>query len=217
MTEPSHLVAVRESYDAVAEDYAKLVPPRFAADPLGRGMLAAFAELVRAGGGRRVADLGCGPGHVTAHLESLGVSVFGVDLSPKMVEVARRAYPHLRFDVGSMGALDVGDGQLGGIVAWWSVHHLPPEELPAVFAEFHRALAPGGHVLVGFHVGDDRLRPAHAYGHPVSYDTHLLPPDRVAELLSRAGLGVVARLVQEPGEGLKRQQACLLARRPEPS
>ncbi|MEW2384471.1 methyltransferase domain-containing protein [Micromonospora sp. NPDC047707] len=214
MTEPSRLDAVRKSYDTVAEDYAKLVPPRFAADPLGRGMLGAFAEFVRAGGGQPVADLGCGPGHVTAHLESLGVSVSGVDLSPKMVEVARRTYPNLRFDVGSMTALTVPDGTLGGIVAWWSVHHLPPEELPAVFAEFHRALAPGGHLLVGFHVGDERLRPTHAYGHPVSYDTHLLPPDHVAELLSRAGLGVVARLVQEPGKGLKRQQACLLARRP---
>ncbi|MGN9774657.1 class I SAM-dependent DNA methyltransferase [Micromonospora sp. H33] len=217
MTEPSFLAAVRKSYDTVAEDYAKLVPPRFATDPLGRGMLAAFAELVRADGGQPVADLGCGPGHVAAHLESLGVPVFGVDLSPKMVEIARRTYPNLRVEVGSMTALDLPDGELGGIVAWWSILHLPPEELPAVFAEFHRVLAPGGHVLVGFHVGDEHLRPERAYGHPVSYDTHLLLPDGVAELLNRAGLNVAARLIQEPGEGLKRQQACLLARKPERS
>lgn len=214
MTEPSYLSAVRESYDTVAEDYAKLVPTRFAEDPLGRGMLAAFAELVQADGRQPVADLGCGPGHVTAHLDSLGVSVFGVDLSPKMVEVARRTYPNLRFEVGSMTALDVPDGELGGIVAWWSIFHLPPAVLPAVFAEFHRTLASGGKLLVGFHVGDEHLRPERSYGHPVSYDAYLLLPDHITGLLSRAGMVVSARLVEEPNERLKRPQACLLARKP---
>ncbi|MGH3716587.1 MAG: class I SAM-dependent methyltransferase [Micromonosporaceae bacterium] len=214
MSEPSYLSAVRESYDTVAEDYAKLVPPLFAEDPLGRAMLAAFAELVRADGRRAVADLGCGPGHVTAHLDSLGVSVFGVDLAPKMVEIARRTYPKLRFEVGSMTALDFPDGELGGIVAWWSIIHLPREVLPAVFAEFHRTLAPGGNLLVGFHVGHEQRRPERAYGHPVSYDSYRWPPDQVAGLLSRAGMVVAARLVQEPDEELKPPQACLLARKP---
>lgn len=104
MTEPSYLTTTRESYDTVADDYAELVKSLLAKEPLGRAMLAAFAEHVRADGGQPVADLGCGPGHVTAHLNSLGVSAFGVDLSPKMVEIARRTYPDLRFEVGSMTA-----------------------------------------------------------------------------------------------------------------
>lgn len=142
MIEPAYLTAARESYDRVAEDYVRIAPPRFAQDALGRAMLAAFAELVPAQDGRPVADLGCGPGHVTAHLAGLGLPVFGVDLSPRMVEIARRTYPALRFEVGSMTALGAPDGQLAGIVAWWSIFHLPPEVLPAVFAGFRRALAP---------------------------------------------------------------------------
>lgn len=214
MIEPAYLTAARESYDRVAEDYVRVAPPRFAQDALGRAMLAAFAELVPADEGRPVADLGCGPGHVTAHLAGLGLPVFGVDLSPRMVEIARRTYPTLRFEVGSMTALDVPDGQLAGIVAWWSIFHLPPEVLPAVFAGFRRALAPGGLLLLGFHVGDERLRPERAYGHPVSYEAHLLAPDGIAELLREAGLVVTARQLQEPDERLKRPQACLLARKP---
>lgn len=70
--------------------------PLFAKSVFGWAMLAGFAELVRADGGRPVADFGCGPGHVTAHLDSLGVSAFGIDLSPRMVEIARRRYPDLR-------------------------------------------------------------------------------------------------------------------------
>jgi SAM-dependent methyltransferase len=176
-------------------------------------MLAAFAEHVQADGGQPVADLGCGPGHVTAHLDSLGVSAFGVDLSPKMVEIARQTYPNLRFEVGSMTALDLTDGELGGIVAWWSILHTPPEVLPAVFAEVHRTLAPGGHLLVGFHAGDERRRPEHAYGHPVSYDTYLLPPDLITDMLIEAGMDVTARLLSD---GKKWPSACLLAHKPRP-
>ncbi|MFC3450260.1 class I SAM-dependent DNA methyltransferase [Amycolatopsis speibonae] len=201
----SHLHATRESYDTVAEDYAVRVSSLFDQEPIGRAMLAAFAEQVRG----PVADVGCGPGHVTAHLASLGLDVSGVDLSPKMVEVARRQYPDLRFEVGSMTALDLPDGELGGLVAWWSIFHLPPEVLPALFAEFRRTLAPDGRLLVGFHVGDERLSPETAYGHPVTYDAYLLDPGKVAELLGQAGFEVTARLTMD---GRKRPQSCLAAR-----
>ncbi|MEV2273520.1 class I SAM-dependent DNA methyltransferase [Nonomuraea africana] len=213
MTEPSYLTALRASYDTVAVDYAELYGNALASMPLTRAMLAAFAELVRASGDGPVADIGCGPGHVAAHLHALGVPVFGIDLSPRMVEVARRRYPGLRFQAGSMTALDLGDDELGGIVAWYSTHHIPSEQLPTVFAEFCRTLAPGGHLLLGTHVGDEHRQLEHAYGHPVSIGIHLQQPDRIAELLAEAGLVVTARLMEEPGEGQKRQHACLLARK----
>ncbi|WAP53811.1 class I SAM-dependent methyltransferase [Streptomyces sp. S465] len=217
MTEPSYLAAVRESYDTVAAAYAERVKNPAELDPLSRGMLAAFAELVRNAGRGPVADLGCGPGKVTAHLAGLGVPAFGVDLSPKMVELARKAHPGLRFTVGSMTALEIEDDRLGGILAYYSTHHTPPELLPVVFAEFHRTLAPGGHLMQAGYVGNDELlRPTRAYGdHPVSYASHLLPADRLAGLLERAGFTVTARLVQAPGEGLKRPVASFLARKPE--
>ncbi|WP_039923141.1 class I SAM-dependent DNA methyltransferase [Amycolatopsis decaplanina] len=205
MTEPLFLTATRESYDIVAEDYAVRVGRLFDQEPISRAMLAAFAEQVRG----PVADVGCGPGHVTAHLASLGLDVTGVDLSPKMVEIARRMHPDLSFFVGSMTALDLPDGELGGLVAWWSIFHVPPEVLPEVFSEFRRTLAPGGRLLVGFHVGDERLSPEMAYGHPVTYDAYLLEPGRVADLLGQAGFEVTARLTME---GRKRPQSCLSAR-----
>jgi ubiquinone/menaquinone biosynthesis C-methylase UbiE len=64
-----------------------------------------------------------------------------------MVAPARRSNPGLRFEEGSMTALDLPDGALGGIVAMYSIIHIPRERLPEVFAEFHRVLAPGGHRL----------------------------------------------------------------------
>ncbi|MGV4986809.1 class I SAM-dependent methyltransferase [Streptomyces sp. NRAIS4] len=215
MAEPSFLTAVRESYDTIAVDYVERVPPPAEMDPLSRAMLAGFAELVRAAGLGPAADLGCGPGRVTAHLAGLGVSVFGVDLSPKMVGMARRAYPDLRFTEGSMTELEMREDELGGILAWYSTHHTPPEWLPDVCAEFHRTLAPGGYLLWGDYVGNERLRPTHGYGRPVSYESYLLPLDRVVDLLEQAGLVVTARLEQEPGGRVNRPRACLLARKPE--
>ncbi|MET9319254.1 class I SAM-dependent methyltransferase [Streptomyces sp. NPDC003038] len=215
MTETSYLHAVRASYDAVAVDYARLVGPELAAKPLDRALLAAFAECVRgeAGGGRAVADLGCGPGRVTAHLDGLGVRAFGVDLSPAMVAVARRTYPGLRFEVGSMAALDIADGVLGGILAWYSTVHTPPSELAPVFAEFARVLAPGGYALIAFKAGDERIRLEHAYGHPVDLDVYRTPPDRIATLLAGAGLAEMARLVREPDAHERSPQGFLLARK----
>ncbi|MFF8938781.1 class I SAM-dependent methyltransferase [Streptomyces paradoxus] len=217
MTEPSHLTAVRDSYDAVAADYARRVKEPAALDPVSRAMLAAFADLVRPPHAGPVADLGCGPGKVTAHLAALGVPAFGVDVSPRMIELARAAYPELRFTVGSMTALDIADGELGGILAYYATHHTPPQWLPTVFSEFHRTLAPGGRLMLAGHVGDDeRLRPTHAYGdHPVSYASYLLPPDRIAQLLHRAGLVVTTRVVHEPEGGTKRQVGTFLAYKPD--
>ena len=213
MADPSWLHETRRSYDAVAADYADLLRDELATKPLDRAMLAAFAEEVRARGGGPVADLGCGPGRVTAHLAALGLDVHGVDLSAAMVDVARRTYPGLRFDEGSMTDLDLDDGALAGIVAWYSVIHTPTNRLPEVFTEFARVLRPGGELLLAFQVGSEQVRLEQAYGHPVSLVVHRRSPDEVAGLLRDAALDVHARLVREPEGSEKCPQAYLLARR----
>lgn len=211
MTE-SLLRTVRASYDAIAADYAALFDDE-PCRPLDRALLAAFAELVRDSGAGPVADLGCGPGRVTAHLHSLGVEVFGVDLSPRMVALARAGYPHLRFVEGRLDSLGVADGSLGGVVSWYSIIHTPPERLPAVLAEFHRVLVPGGHLLLAFQVGDEPLRLREAFGRAVELDFLRWRPDRVAEALERARFSVTARTLRQPDGTERVPQACLLARR----
>jgi SAM-dependent methyltransferase len=213
MTETAHLDTTRASYDTVAVDYDRLLRDQLAAMPFDRAMLGAFAERVLDGGGGLVGDLGCGPGRVTTYLEKLGLDAFGIDLSPGMVAVARQAYPGLRFEVGSMAGLDLRDGSLAGAVSWYSTVHTPPKELPQVFAEFHRVLAPGGHLLMAFKVGDECVHLDHAYGHDLSLDVYRFPPERISELLGRAGFIEVARLVRAADEREKTPQAYLLARR----
>jgi SAM-dependent methyltransferase len=174
-------------------------------------MLAKFAELTKAAGLGPVADLGCGTGRVAAHLDSLGVDVFGIDLSPAMVDLARRTYRHLHFDVGSITALDLSDVAAGGVLAWYSTIHTPPRDLPGVFGEFSRVLAPGGYLLIGFHVGDGHLPRTVAYRDGVSIDAYDVTPERVADLARRAGLAVHTQLVRTAQGRESRPQASLIA------
>ncbi|RBM04693.1 class I SAM-dependent methyltransferase [Streptomyces sp. PT12] len=205
----SHLSMTADAYDAVAVLYAGLARDDLERLPLDRAVLGAFAESVRGAGGGRVAELGCGPGPVTAHLRGLGLDVFGVDLSPVMIGLAREAYPDLRFDVGSMDALDLADGELGGIVSWYSVIHAPPRELPSYLAEFRRVLAPGGSLLLAFFEAEGG--PLTAFDHRVT-TAYRWPVDDLAGLAREAGFAEVGRMLREPGEGERFRRGHLLMR-----
>jgi SAM-dependent methyltransferase len=212
--EPDFLRTTREAYDSVAVVYAKQFSDTLRDRPLERTLLSAFAEIVRAFGDGPVADLGCGPGHITAHLHGLGLSAFGVDLSPMMIGLAREAHPHLRFEVGSMAALDIADETLSGMLSRASVIHTPPQLLPEVFAEFHRVLAPGGHLLLGVSGSDGPSHPAQFYDHKVSA-AYRWSPDHLAGILGETVLVEVARLIREPEPTDRRQfqEVHLLARK----
>jgi ubiquinone/menaquinone biosynthesis C-methylase UbiE len=189
----------RTSYDTVAVSYADLLRDALAGEPFQRGILALFAELVRAQGDGAVADVGCGPGRLTGYLRSIGLDAFGVDLSPGMIEVARRDHPGVQFEVGSMTELALPDGCLSGLLAWFSLIHVPDDEVPGVLAEFFRVLQPGGPLLVGFHAGEGSKLKTEGYGGlPMNVHVHRRSPARVASWLAEAGFTVEAEMSHRP-------------------
>lgn len=206
------LADTRISYDTVAASYADQLRDALAGLPYLRAAVALFADLVHAAGGGAVADVGCGPGHLTAHLHALGVDAFGIDVSPGMIEVARREHPGLRFEVGSMTDLDLPDGSVAGLLGFYSLIHVPDESVPAVLAHFHRVIHPGGVLMLGFHVGDRIHLKTEGYGgHPMAVRVHLRPPERVGAWLRGTGFTVEAQLLLDPQE--KVPGAVLFARR----
>ncbi|GAB2942034.1 class I SAM-dependent methyltransferase [Micromonospora polyrhachis] len=194
MASTDWLTNTRHSYDTVAESYAGLVRHLLDETPYERAALALFADFVRAAGGGPVADVGCGPGRITAHLQQYGVDAFGIDLSPAMIKIAHRDHPGLRFAVGSMTALGLAAGSVTGLVAWYSLIHIPDDEIAGVLAHFHRVLRPDGPLLLAFHVGSDSQLKTQGYGgHPMKVHVHRRQPAQMAAWLEEAGFAVEAQ------------------------
>ncbi|MBT2233658.1 class I SAM-dependent methyltransferase [Nonomuraea sp. NEAU-A123] len=211
MNTDNWLEDTRSSYDTVAFSYADQMREALGEYPYLRAALSLFAELVRTGGGGLVADVGCGPGHVTAHLQELGLDAFGIDLSPVMIDVARRDHPHLRFEVGSMTDLDLPDASVAALIAFWSLIHVPDDAVPTAFGHFKRVLRPGGTLLLGFHVGDEsRLKTRGYGGHPMKVHVNRRQPTQVAGWLGDAGFTVEAQMLLNLDESAP--EAVLFAR-----
>jgi SAM-dependent methyltransferase len=101
-------------------------------------------------------EAACGPGVVARALAPHAMSVHGVDLTPAMIELARReaaGLPNVTFEVGDATALREPDGAYDGAIARFTIHHVPvPQRL---VDELARVVKPGGSVVLADHVADD--------------------------------------------------------------
>jgi SAM-dependent methyltransferase len=155
-----------------------------------------------------VLDLGCGPGHWTAYLHSLGADVTGVDIVPEFIAHARATYPGPEFRLGSMTELDIPEHSTAGILAWYSTIHLPPAELDRVLAGFRRLLASSGMLVVGFFDSDDDVA---GFDHKV-ITAYRWPVDVFTQHLAKAGFTEVQRLQQQSPDRPDRKYAVVAAR-----
>jgi SAM-dependent methyltransferase len=188
--------SIRGSYDEIAKEYTRRIFDELQHKPFDRKLLDRFAADVRGRG--EVCDMGCGPGHVARYLRGAGVAVFGLDLSPKMLEEARRLSPDTQFREGNMMALDLPDGRLAGISAFYAIVNLPKRSLPPVFQEMERVLQPEGLLLLAFHIGDEILHEEELWGRAVCMDFFLFRPGEIRGYLEAAGLIVEEVLEREP-------------------
>jgi len=208
---------VKATYDRVAAEYAARISDELAHKPFDRAILKRLVELAASLG--PICDLGCGPGHVARFLHDAGLArgldVFGIDLSPEMIAEARRRNPGLRFEQGSMLALDLPDEQLGGIAACYSIVNVPPEVQPQAFAECWRVLRPGGWLLMAFHVGTETVHLQEWWEMAVSIDFYFFDPADVAARLEQPGFTLEEQHVREPYPDVEHpsRRAYLLARK----
>ncbi|GAA1349708.1 class I SAM-dependent methyltransferase [Falsarthrobacter nasiphocae] len=151
-----------------------------------------------------IVDLGCGPGHWTAHLAGLGCTIDGVDPSTEFARLAAREHPGVHFWRGT--AADLQPGGAAGILAWYSLIHLPPAELPQHLAWIRTALTAGGSLLVGFFEGPE-LSP---FDHAVT-TAYRWPVSRMSALLERAGFRVTE--VHQRHDDGARPHAAIVCRR----
>jgi SAM-dependent methyltransferase len=205
---------VRRSYDRLARAYADHLLDELARKPLDRALLDAFAETVRGRG--PVLEVGCGPGQVSRYLHDRGVTISGLDLSSEMIHVARASHPGVEFAEGDLFHLELTDGRLAGIVAFYAIVNLEPERIGRAFAELARTLAPGGLLLLSFHIGVEPIHVDELWGVPIALDFWLFETAWVERELVGAGLRVEMKLEREPIPDVEvaTRRAYLLARKP---
>lgn len=203
---------MRSAYDRVASAYDDAIGHELDAKPLDRALLSAFTELA----GGVVADIGCGPGHVTRYLEAGRHPVLGIDLSTEMARLARRHDPRGAYAVGSMLDLPLATAVLAGAAVLYSIIHFSADERARAWHELARAVRPGGWLLVAFHVDSHEYEMGAVnhltewFGHPVELDGHFLDPDPIERALGDAGFSVRSRTVRQPSPAEYPSRRCLI-------
>ncbi len=196
---------VRAGYDAVASEYDARISGELAGKPLDRALLDAFTEEV--GSGPPVCDAGCGPGNVARYLKDRGVNVHGLDLSPAMVAIAARSHPDIGFRTGDLATLDGEPADLAGIVAFYSLIHLPRERVAGAIRNMKGHLRWGGLLLAGFQVGTEVVHLDTWWDRPVSLDFTFFRTAEMQGYLAEAGYSVQWTVTRDPYPGVEHPSA----------
>jgi SAM-dependent methyltransferase len=193
----------RRSYDAVAEEYARRIFDELGHKPFDRAWLDRFAGEVRDKG--QVCDVGCGPGHVTRYLDQQGVDVIGLDLSPRMIEVAQQLNPDLTFVCGDVTQLEFPSASWAGVVAFYSLIHMFDDELTRAFRELCRVLQSEAPLLLAFHEGDEILHLDEWWSRPVSLDFRFFRVSEISNALQQTGFRIDGVARRPPYHGLEHE------------
>jgi ubiquinone/menaquinone biosynthesis C-methylase UbiE len=192
---------LRHAHDVLSEWYAKNLAGVLESMPVERAMLDMFAEMTAAVG-TEVADIGCGTGRLLPYLTSRGLSPRGVDLSPGMIEVARRENPGFDYQVADVRELPFGDASLAGVVCWFSLIYLAPDARDRAFAELARVVRPGGCLVTAFKHGTGTLHrngPSSSLG--VDFERYWLSPREMEDRFADAGFAMVFQGHTPPEDG----------------
>lgn len=133
----------------------------------------------------RILDVGSGTGRWTGHLAKLGHHVEGLEPANRLVELARAEHPSVVFHRGTISDLTECPGRWAGMLAWYSVIHMGPDELPNALAALHAGLEHGGSLLLSFFAGSQ----LETFDHPVAA-AYRWPMRQMAQALADAGFEV---------------------------
>lgn len=208
-------IELQNSYDPVAEEYAKRYYDELNRKPFDRKMLNWFIEKMDGVG--TVCDLGCGCGHIANYLHNRDLEVCGVDLSPGMVKQAQKLNPNITFQQGDMLSLDdFTDNSLGGIAAFYSIIHIPRSLVSDTLQEMKRVLCSRGVLLLTFHIGQQTHHLEEWFDKSVSLDFHFFETAQMKDDLRMAGFELEEAIERDPYPDIEVQtrRAYLFAKKP---
>jgi ubiquinone/menaquinone biosynthesis C-methylase UbiE len=132
-----------------------------------------------------------------------------------MVAEAQRLNPEIHFHQGNMLSLPDQDNSWGGIAAFYSIIHIPREQIVDALREMKRVLKPVGVLLVTFHIGTKIEHLDEFFEKPVNLDFIHFQPAEMERWLGEAGFDLLEALVREPDPAVEypSQRAYLFAKK----
>ena len=124
----------KRSYDKIAKDWTK---KEFAINRL-VGEVKKFATYMKSG--KKVLDVGCGPGKHAKELIKLGLEVTGIDFSKEMIKEAKIRVPKGNFRLMDMKNLKYKNNTFDGLLCWATILHIERKDVVPVLLEFRRVL-----------------------------------------------------------------------------
>lgn len=200
---------LRSTYDTVASKYEARFVDELRDKPHDRALLLAFAESST----DPVVEIGCGPGQIGAFVGARGRRVVGLDLSSNMARLAAvRLGAAL---IADMRELPFVTGQLGGVLAFYSLIHLRRAEVGGVLREIQRVLRPGGAVLFSAHEGDGEVVLEEFIGERVPLAATFFTLDELVDASRDAGFDVTSATRREPYESESTLRLYVAATKPD--
>jgi ubiquinone/menaquinone biosynthesis C-methylase UbiE len=136
-----------------------------------------------------------------------------------MLEQERQLNPDMSFREGNMLALDLQDGALAGIAAFYAIVNISREFLSVVFREMERVLQPGELLLLALHTDDEVLHEVELWGRPISMDFFLFQLSTIRRYIEVAGFvieEIIEREPYAPEVEYQSRRAYILAQKPRP-
>jgi SAM-dependent methyltransferase len=177
---------VLDCYNLVADDYAAERWDELSRKHFDRLLLKEFAFSNKDKG--PCADFGCGPGQSTRFLYDNGLKdICGIDLSPAMVDAARKLSPEIKFETGDLLNIAYTSGSLGSALAFYAIVHFTNDQIRKCFEEISRVLKTGGEFLFSFHVGEEVVHFDKAHDKEIDIDLFYFKTEDIIGLLYGAG------------------------------
>lgn len=178
-----HIQKTIAVYNAMAQEYAKKL-----ADYAPRPEQEKFVSLLSKNA--KVLDAGCGPGRDCEYFTKHGLNVVGVDLSEKLLKIARHRIPNVMFEKQDLRHLQFSTNSFEGIWACASLLHLRREEIPEVLKSFYNLLKLGGVLFIQVKEGSGETDIAEALSSNMTRHFTYFSLSELKKLLENAGFNV---------------------------
>lgn len=185
LTLKEKIESVISDYDDIASEYAN----EFYDDPADNKYIDKFLKQLT---GESILDAGCGAGEDCKYVEKRGFKAIGIDFSTKMIAEAKTRYPQGNFKQMDMTKINYSDDTFDGIMANYSLFHIPTEQLPQVLENFSRVLKPNGKLLLILQEGNGEMMVEEPYRPGIYVYTNYFSIESISSLLTKYNFDIEA-------------------------